>query len=149
MKVLKNKELSNAKWAELINNNPFSSPFQTPEYYNFFNSLEGFSADVFAVEANDEYQALVVVTVLKGKGLKGYFSRRGIIYAGPLVSSNNHNALGFLLKSVSNYYSHKLIYLETRNCFDYAAFKKQFDEQGFNYLPWLNYHLHTSDLASM
>ena len=90
MKLIKNKELVNAKWLKLLTQSEFSNPFQTPEFYELYNSLDDYSADVFAVEDEGEYKSLVVVTVQMEKGLKGFFSVRGIVYGGPLLTKNEN-----------------------------------------------------------
>lgn len=149
MKLIKSKEINRDKWLSLLENSLFSSPFQTPKYYDFFNSIEGFSADVFAVEENNGYTALVVVTIQKEKGVKGYFSRRGIVYGGPVVMTNEQDSLSYLLNGINKFYEGKLIYLETRNYFDYSSCKDQFKNTGFEYVPWLNFHLNASELAPM
>jgi len=82
MRLLINQNINEIKWNELLSQSQFSSPFQTPEFYHFYNSLDGFSADVFALEEDGAYKALAVVSIQKEKGVKSYFSRRGIIYGG-------------------------------------------------------------------
>lgn len=144
MRVLKNKEINKLKWLDLISKSDFSSPFQTSQFYDFFNSIDNFSADVFAIEESGEYKALVVITIQKEKGIKGYFSRRGIIYGGPLVLDNSELYLKRLLNEIKEGYKSKLIYLETRNYYDYTFFRSSFKESGFKYVPWLNFHLDTS-----
>ncbi|MET2984891.1 peptidoglycan bridge formation glycyltransferase FemA/FemB family protein [Aureibaculum conchae] len=149
MKLLINEGVRRDKWTNLLENSQYSNPFHTESFYNFYNSIEEFSADVFALEENDQYTALVVVTIQKELGVKGYFSRRGIIYAGPVFTNNSESTSTALLKGVFNYYRKKLIYIESRNNFDYSAFKNHFGKLGFNYVPWLNFHLNTKELASM
>jgi hypothetical protein len=138
MRLVNNKTVNIKKWTALIKVSTFSSPFQTPEFYNLFNSIDGYSADVFAVEENNAYSALVVVTVQKEKGLKGYFSRRGIIYGGPLITENQSLATAKLLKETSTSYRNKLIYIEVRNYFDYSEYRNIFESNGFKYNPHLN-----------
>lgn len=146
MKIIINK-LSEENWQDLLANSSNSSPFQTPKYYNFFNSIEGFSSDVFAVEAKGEYTSLMVVTIQKEKGIKSIFSKRGIVYGGPVF--NSLTSLSLLLKEVKNYYSNNLIYIETRNFFDYSKANSVFMEHNFEYVPWLNFHLNTSNEDDM
>jgi len=141
MKLLTNEKIDIKKWHDGIKQSGFSSPFQTPEFYNFFNSIDGLSADVFAVEENNTYSALVVVTVQKEKGPQGFFSRRGIIYGGPLVKQNQSFALTNLLREISTYYRNKLIYLEIRNYFDFSAYKDIFENNNFKYNRHLNVQL--------
>ena len=124
-------------WEKLLADSDFSSPFQTPDFYHACNSVEGFSADVFAIEESGIYQALMVVTVQKERGIPGYFSRRGIIYGGPLLRGDP-KSLRSLLDWVNEYYEKKLIYLETRNLFDYGPYRVVYDACRWNYEPWLN-----------
>lgn len=136
-----NQSVSINKWQKLIKESSFSSPFQTPLFYDFFNSLDVFSADVFGVEEGEELTSLVVVTIQKEKGIKGFFSRRGIIYGGPLLKNNSEESIKLLLKSIIKFYSGKLIYLEVRNYFDYTSIHDSILSSGFEFVPWLNFHL--------
>lgn len=141
MQILTTKNIERIKWNILLKISPFSSPFQTPEYFDFYNTLNSFNAEVFAVSENDELLALVVVCVQKEQGIKGYFSRRGIVYGGPIIHPESSESLSLLTKAVVDFYSNKLIYLEIRNYFDYSTLNSQFTSAGFKYIPWLNFHL--------
>ncbi|KFZ44659.1 hypothetical protein KD27_04630, partial [Smithella sp. D17] len=145
MKIVINEKVDLQKWTGFIKQSTFSSPFQTPEFFNFFNSIDGFSANVFAVEENNVYNALVVVTVQKEKGMKGFFSRRGIIYGGPLVKQNHSLALANLLEEIFTYYRKKLIYIEIRNYFDFSGYRNIFENISFKYNPHLNVQLSIGD----
>ncbi|MCA1919222.1 MAG: peptidoglycan bridge formation glycyltransferase FemA/FemB family protein [Flavobacterium piscis] len=141
MKILINNDIDREKWEQILNSSPFSSPFQTPAFYEFFNSIDNFSADVFAVEEGSEITSLVVVTIQKEKGIKGYFSRRGIVYGVPLVKNSSKESLNFLLKYLKIFYNGKIIYLEIRNNFDFSQFKDVFIKENWEYSPHLNVHL--------
>lgn len=141
MIITSNESVNITLWNNLLVKSSFASPFQTPEFYNFINSVEDLSADVFAVEVDGEYKALVLVTIQQERGIKVYFSRRGIVYGGPLILSNNKNSLSYLLKSITEYYCTKLIYLEIRNNSDYTTFMKTFLKSGWNYEKHLNVQL--------
>jgi lipid II:glycine glycyltransferase (peptidoglycan interpeptide bridge formation enzyme) len=149
MILLINHDIDEKKWNELLSQSLFSSPFQTPEFYHFYNSLDGFSADVFAIEEDGAYKALAVVTIQKEKGVKSYFSRRGIIYGGFIFNKVDNLEVSSFLNEIKKYYKNKVIYLETRNYFDYSLFKDAFARAGFEYIPWLNFHLDTSDEGRM
>ena len=132
--------IPNKKWKLFLNNSTFATPFQTPEFFDFFNIEDGLSAEVFAVEENDELLALCVVTFQKEKGIKGYFSRRAIIYGGPLIADNEKakQALGILLLAINKKIKHKVIYAETRNFNDYSQYSECFLKNRWNYEPYLN-----------
>ena len=147
--LIKNKTINKQKWLNLLEKSDYSSPFQTLKFHTFFNSIEGFSADVIAIEEDDEYKALVVVTIQKEKGIKGVFSKRGIIYGGPLLIETKAEYLNQFFSGIQNYYKKKLIYIETRNYFDYSIYKDRFLESNFKYTPWLNFHLDSSDFVAM
>ncbi len=151
MKLNKNTELEISKWKELLTESKFASPFQTLEYYKLFNSFDGYSSDVFAVEEDNKYTSLIVVTIQKENGIKGYFSKRGIVYAGPLVLGTETKSLDFLLKKVKEIYKRKLIYLEIRNHFDYSSFSSIFKQSGYIFEEHLNVQLSIEniDLATV
>jgi lipid II:glycine glycyltransferase (peptidoglycan interpeptide bridge formation enzyme) len=139
LKLISEKEIDPKEWEGFFNSNSFKTPFQNKQFYDLFNSVEGFKAKVFAVKANDKIEALCVVTFQREKGIKGYFSRRGIIYGGPLLTDNKKAALE-LLKHLATELK-EAIYIETRNFKDYSDYKKEFSETGWDFEPYLNYHL--------
>lgn len=144
MKIITNYNIDKDKWRLLLKSSIFESPFQTQEYFNLFNSVKGLSADVFAVEEESEYTALAVVTQQKELGFKGYLSRRGILYGGPLVAPNKRESLDILLNSIINHYKSKLIYIELRLFFDYSKYISESLSKYWEYLPYLNIRLDLS-----
>lgn len=148
--IYQNELIDRKLWTDLLNRSEFASPFQTPEFFDFFNQNANMQADVFAVGVVNTYSAICVVTLQKEKGIKGYFSRRAIVYGGPLISrSVSEYEINFLLKSINSFYKSKAIYLETRNFFNYSHHIKQFQVTGFNYVPWLNFHLNTTSIEDV
>lgn len=133
-------QIDKKKWQLLLEHSSFASSFQTPAFFNFYNSLDNNFAEVFAIEDKGEYLALVLVTVQQEKGLKAYFSRRGIVYGGlVLLEPHAQEAMTLLLSHLKRYYQRRLIYLEIRNNFDYDLYKASALTVGFCYIPWLNY----------
>lgn len=151
MKVIMNYEIDQKMWDTLIAHSRFTNPFQIPSFYNIINSIQGYSAEAVAIEDQKRILALVVVVIQKENGLKAYFSRRGIIYGGPLYSPDRPEALTYLVKSINSILGQKTIYLETRNLFDYTSEKSVFKEFGWNYIPYVNYQIHLQgrDLPSI
>lgn len=144
MKLVSDKDICEDKWRKLLMESRFSSPFQTIESHRLFSKTDGFSANVFAIEKNDEYLSLVVVTIQQEAGVKAFFSKRGIIYGGPLVK-NEGESLKMLLNGVKDYYRKKLIFIEIRNNFDTISFSEEFTASGFVYEPHLNVQLDVQD----
>jgi len=137
------KEIDSEKWKSLLNKSNMATPFQTVEYYDFINLISDLSAKVYAIENNNELLALCVVTFQKEKGIKGYFSRRAIIYGGPLIAKgeDGKRALGTLLYELNKELKRKVIYVETRNFNNYSEYKDVFLENGWNYEPYLNFQI--------
>lgn len=90
--------------------------------------------------------------------LKQYFTRRAIIYGGPLLANDiSDEALSALLTSLTKLPSLQgggggrltPIYIESRNFHDYSKWKSIFEANGFMYQSHLNYHVDTTtiDLA--
>lgn len=151
MRVIKSEEIKNQQWLDFYANNPFATPFQSPEYFDFFNEITGLAAEAFAVIDDIGIAALCVVTLQKEKGIKGYFSRRAIIYGGPLIAEGDRGgrALKILLDEINTNLKSKVIYAEIRNLHDYSFFAKIFKETGWDFLPHLNFHLDCSSEATV
>ncbi len=141
MKVLYNNSIQTNDWNELLRTNPFTTPFQTPAFFDFINSVPGLSAEVFAVEEKNEVLALCVVTFQKESGPKGFFSRRAIIYGGPLVKEGAGEALAYLLAYLKEHIKGKAIYIETRNYHEYKVYRSIFEKDGWVYQPYLDFQL--------
>lgn len=147
-RILVNKEVSEAKWQELLKENSFGNPFQSPEGLKFFRSLDSMTVDVHAVaKESGEISALILVTVQQESGFKKHLSQRGIIYAGPMLT--DEESAKVLVEHLQAYYKKKAIYLETRNFFDYSKYAEVFKGSGWEYIPWLNFHLTTDEEAPM
>ena len=101
MEILLNKSIPVSKWKEFLSNNPYASPFQSPEFYNLFNSVKGLSAETIAISDSGSLKALAVVTIQKEFGIKGFFSRRAVIYGGPLIGVDHPEVLVMLLEQIS------------------------------------------------
>lgn len=145
MKLVTNEDIDLIKWKELELVSGFSSPFQTNEFYKFINNNSRLRAEVFAVENDKNYLVLILVVILREKGIKGYFSRRGIIYGGPLLSTKDDSALQFILHNISKALRNRVIYLETRNFFNYEKYKSTFLEENWSYTRYLNFQINVKD----
>lgn len=145
MEILQDQNISDEAWNLLVAENRFASPFQTIEFYKFFNSVPGFEAKAFAVCRKQKILALCVATIQNESGIKSYFSRRAIVYGGPLIKDEcDEHALEYLLEGMNAALRKQVIFSETRNLHDYSQFKTIFINHGWNHIPYLNYHLDCS-----
>jgi len=145
MKFLRNSEVPIEKWNFLLLKSPYSSPFQTREFFQLYNSVSNLSAEVFAVEDSGDLKSLCVVTIQKEEGIKAYFSRRAIIYGGPLFISHDFETGEFLLHHVYLELNKKVIYIEVRNYADYSKLKSLYVTAGWMWMPYLNIKLLLKD----
>jgi hypothetical protein len=145
MRVLHDDGIPIELWEEFVRVNVHATPFQTPAFYRFLKTLKSVSARGVAVSEKGVLKALAVVTIQKENGPAGFFSKRGIIYGGPLATEDSPQALGVLLKTISQIAGRGVIYIETRNLSDFTLYRDIFISNGFRYVPYLNFRVDTSD----
>ena len=141
MKVLQNAEVSREKWNQFLATSPFASPFQTPEYCDLVSGNKSTAAEVFALEDSGHLKVLMVISIMKEPGFAGFFSRRGIIFGGPLIDGITKEELSFFLHELGKRLKQKVIYVETRNFFDYSVYKDSFLNSKWNYESYVNVQL--------
>ena len=149
MKVISNQAIPADDWNAFLAGNHFASPFQSNDFYQVFNSVEGLAAEAHAVYDNGRMLALAVITIQKSPGAASFFSRRAIIYGGPLIDPSYPEVLDYLLEHLSMVLKGKAIYAETRNLSDYSMFREVFLKYGWDYVPYLNFIVRTDDFGEM
>lgn len=118
--------------------------FHTRQAINFFNSC-GFTTNTVVVKRNTKVVAIVCAVIHKEKGLKSFFSRRAIIYGGPVFSDDiTSEEITLLLSNLLATLKKKVIYIEIRNFNSYENYRTLFKELGFEYNAHLNFHLKCS-----
>ena len=155
-RILTYYEIDPQQWSELVQSSPTATWFQTDEAYRFYQSVSGMQAFAYGVSEEGRLFGVIVGYITKEKNpIKQFFTRRAIIYGGPLLAEDiSETALADLLKAVANTsrlspFASRPIYIETRNFHDYSKWKSIFEENGFMYQSHLNYHVDTTtiDLA--
>jgi len=149
MKVVINDNIPLSSWNEFIVRNTHSTPFHTPSFFRFFNSVGKLSATAYAVIEDDVMKALAVVTIQGEKGPAGIFSKRQIVFGGPLAEDECAAALDLLLKTIDENRDNGIIYSEIRNLSDYSLLKDVFLKNSYEYVPYLNFRVDTTDRESM
>ncbi len=145
MNIVWNDDIDIALWKTFAETNRYGSPFQKREFYELCNSVKGMSAEAVAVINDGKIRALSVLTQQEEPGLKGFFSRRSILYGGPLFEEGYADALDLILDAVNRKVGRRTIYTETRNLFNYNDFKSLFSKKGYVYKPYMNFHVKTGD----
>lgn len=138
-------EISALLWNDILNNYN-ASFFQTPEAVSFFKSC-GISTFTVAIENKFELKALVTGIIQKESGkLKSFFTRRAIIFGGPVFSNNvTSEEISLALVSLIKLLRNKAIYIEIRNFNDYHEYVSTFKKYNFKYIPHLNFHVDCND----
>ena len=127
---------------------PNSNFFQSHTCFKFLEKVEEYNP--FLLLAHEQGQiegSLLGVIQSNGQGLKSWFSRRLIVWGGPLLNpssgSGDLKITDALLKKLKKYASGKAIFVEFRNFFDTEELKPAFETCGFTFRPHLNYLVKT------
>ena len=141
--ITSTEDIDKAKWLQLLQSSPYASPFQSPEMYELCRDTAGMEPCILAVEEGDSLKALMLIIIHYEPGVKAYFTRRGIVYSGPLLAEGaDRVALALLLSHLKTLLKRKVIYLELRNGFDFSTLKSVFERASLSYVPWLNYQFY-------
>ncbi len=124
-------------WNALLEHSSFASVFQSPDYYDFISQSSYYSPFViaYADDTTKALKAIVLGSVQQDGGkITRFFSRRAIVYAGPLLADDiSESELTSLLLALADSLSKKAIYLEFRNFFDYSRYQSSFNAAEFSY----------------
>ena len=121
--------------------------------YEFYRKVENFKPFVFIAE-NDQKEItgiLLAVLIKEGKGLKGYFSSRVVVYGGPLIIQEKEKPeiLARLLDQLVSILKNKSIFIQFRNFFEWSDDEKSiFQNYGFSFRERLNLIVDTTDRAN-
>lgn len=133
------------EWTNFIRNHPDASAFHEIDFLELMQQTSGSEAYVITERRSDDNALLsvMVITVQKERGIKGWLSNRAIVYGGPLWTSES-NQHEFLL-ALDGWVGRHSIYLEIRNFIDFHAYKPIFDEHQYKYLPYVNFIMPIGD----
>lgn len=144
-------EIRESDWDALVNESSVATWFQTREAFSFFDDLTFFEAFVVAIENSGRLKGLAMGYVQKDGGkLKQFFSRRAIIFGGPLLAEDvSGEELESLLLSLKRCLRKKAIYVEMRNFNDYGRWRMVFERCGFDYKAHYDVLVDTSSLETV
>ena len=134
--------IDQTKWSHFIASHPNANFFQSPKAFQFFESAENYQPLLFlAFEKEEIVGSLLAVVIQEGHGLKGYFSRRCIVWGGPLIKDNDKKIAEKILEEYENQISRRAIYSQFRNLFDLSNLKDKFTSKGYSFDEHLNIHV--------
>ncbi len=135
-------QIGRHRWEALLEKSPCASPFQSPDFFEWFNGISPLQyALVYAIEQAGQIVALCVVTLQKERGVKSFFSRRAIVYGGPLLDESRPDTWETLLRAMEKSLRGQAIYFEVRNYHDYRSLWAAYENRRWEYLPYLNVQL--------
>lgn len=141
-------------WISLQASSPYSSPFQSPEYYEFLKTQPNHVAVVVSVsgELSSSLLALVVVDIQSnGNSFLRPFTSRAIVQAGPLISPDcPQEAFKLLMAKTIELSNHNsAVYFEIRSYFDYSRYANLFSSCGMNFIDYGDCIADTTSLAAI
>lgn len=137
VKVIKNiNEEFRSRWDKFVMDHANGNFYQSPAAYEFFRSVNGYEPVLIAAADENEINGILSVVIIKEPGIKGYFSRRCIVWGGPIY--NDIGTAESLIKRLNVEIGEKTIYTEFRNLFDLKDISASLSQLNFNYIDWLN-----------
>lgn len=171
IRVLTYKEIDQGEWSRLVQTSATGTWFQTPEAFEFLESMpELFAPYAIGVVSkpksdlglnNEETLRGVCVgyVTVERNPIKQYFTRRAIIIGGPVIANDaTSEEVETLMIAVRNQFKildlrfkilNSPIFIETRNFNDYSRWKGAFEKAGFEYKRHLNFHVDCTDKEKM
>jgi len=127
------------QWENFVLEHPNGNFFQSPAAYEFFKNVDGYEPLLITAAKENEIKGILSAVIIKEAGLKGFFSRRCIVWGGPLAQKNDTEINLLLLNKLIEYNSDRIIYSEFRpvsyyNVFEIAAPCFLINEKRYNVL---------------
>lgn len=140
-------ELNTQQLSDFVYNHSNANFFQSPLSFEFFSGIKGYQPLFICATENAKLTGVLLAVLINELGSKEFFSRRCIIWGGPLC--NDNNTADKLLKALISYTKSKSIYIEIRNIFNTEALKTVMEANGFKYSDWLNYVVTVDDIDTI
>lgn len=140
--IMNHTGIDQTKWSHFIASHPNANFFQSPKAFQFFESAENYQPFLFvALENNEIVGSLLAVVIQEGHGVKGYFSRRSIIWGGPLTKDRDNKIAETILEEYDRQIMRRAIYSQFRNLFDLSNLKELFISNGYSFDEHLNLYV--------
>jgi len=135
------------KWNDYVDCHSNGNFFQTFSYFQFLLNqrfIKPFA--LMVIDSSNKICGLLVGSIqVFGPKFFSNFSKRIIIYGGPLLNLNDEIKILKIILSELN--SIKSIYVEFRNLYQLQKFKQIFNDYGFHFQDHLNYLVEINDYS--
>lgn len=138
-------------WEQFLEQAPTANYFQSPDFFRFIETVRGYKPLLLLAEqpSGEVAGSLMGVIQSDGQGLKSWFSRRLIVWGGPVLAATSagerEEVAGKLLHALKKHAQGKAIFIEFRNFFDCSDLQPVFEASGFQFRPHLNFLVKTDD----
>jgi serine/alanine adding enzyme len=116
--------------------------FHTDRFLEFGDSVKGQQSIKVVYEEEGIEKGRLAGLLFSDSGVKGYLSRRCIVWGGPLISDDifdRDKVFEILMNSFIEKIKGKAIYTEFRNLFDCSEYNSLFTSYGFQFSEHLNF----------
>lgn len=100
-----------------LNRQDFRTVFQSPDFFHFYTHVP-FYTPIYLIARDQEGDiigVLLAVLIKEGNGIIGFFSRRCVVYGGPIVSSDQPEVIDLLLSQLNKTVGRKALFTQYRN----------------------------------
>ena len=145
--ILTYHQINPSQWQNLIETSPTATWFQTPEAYQFYQSVPDMQPFAVAIQRTNGLAGVCVGYITQTKcWLTQLMTCRAIIMGGPLIASDAiDEEVDTLLKAIHRTVPQSAIYIETRNFNSYAQWRPIFEQNNFVYQPHYDIHVKIDD----
>ncbi|MEY2763832.1 MAG: hypothetical protein RLZZ205_256, partial [Bacteroidota bacterium] len=113
-----------------------------PKGFEELSQFEGWQIEALGYQHELELKAVVVFVIQKESGFKSFLSKRCIIFSGPVFT--NEESLKFLMSSLKQLIG-GCVYCEIRNGYPTERYASSYQSLGWQYIPWFNFIVPTTD----
>lgn len=126
-------------WSDFVKNHLNGNVFQTPQMYDVFEQVDGFTPILIVAHNGGEINGVLVAVIQKEiKGVPGILSKRAIIRGGPLINNDDEEVTNLILKKFNEKVQTKVLISQIRNWADTSHCKMIFQRCGYKYHDHLN-----------
>lgn len=141
-KVIKDPEQLNQKdWEKFVTEHPKGTVFHLPGLYHSWLKTKKYSPIFLAIKDNNGLLIGLFIAVIQKDYYFpiSYFTRRTIVFGGPLIKDNNIDTLKLILNEIDLISKKRSIYIQFRNFYRQSnSIKSVFEQKGYTYQKHLN-----------
>lgn len=137
--ITDSSKIDRKSWGDFVRNHMHGNVFQTPQMYDVFEQVDGFTPILIAACKNGKISGVLLAVIQKEiKGVPGILAKRAIIRGAPLIDNEDEEVLNQILKKFNEKVQTKVLITQIRNWADTTNYKMVFQQCGYRYLDHLN-----------